>query len=123
MEDVSCIGPERDDIPERFEGRELFKDDDVVTLQVTFDCGGESTEAGADDDDFDAGFGLGFSVGSVVGSHFKFCGLCFGGAKGQFMQTYPGCGAKRFRGKVTAGRQVFGPDPEHPLLRSATTKF
>jgi hypothetical protein len=58
-------------------------------LEVTFDCGGESTEAGTDDDDFDAGFGLGFSVGSVVGSHFEFCGLCFGGAKGQFMQTTP----------------------------------
>jgi hypothetical protein len=92
-------------------------------LEVTFDCGGESTEAGADDDDLDAGFGLGFSVGNVVGSHFKFCCLSFGGAKGQFMQTTPDV-EPRFRGTCNCRSASFrSPDPEHPLLRSATAKF
>jgi len=105
MEDVACIGPERDDVPERLESWECFEDDDVMTLEVTFDCRGESAEASADDDDLDAGFGLGFSIGNVVSSHFKCFAVCLSvGCKVNLCKL-----PRMWSHSVTAGRQILGP--------------
>ena len=81
VEDVAGIGPERDDISKRFEFRKRFEDDDIMTLQMAFDCSGQSAKAGANDDDLDAGFRFCLSVGSVVGSHLRFVVIVWWGAK------------------------------------------
>lgn len=69
MEDVTGIGSERDDIPERFECWESFQDDNIVALKVAFDGSGEATETGADDDNFDACLGLCLRVWDVGVGH------------------------------------------------------
>src|SRR5690606_15927752 len=54
VEDAAGVGAEGDDVAEDLELREVFVDFDVVALALAFDGCGETAEAGADDDDFDA---------------------------------------------------------------------